>query len=264
MNQIVTNPKNCKTIMQVKNHKLKARLVMRAAFLALCALIFVVPAKAQRNVLMQNGSTTLTAGETVNFYDSHGPSEASAADGNKMRVNYWDKWYATNEANGSGFIHTFNAPQGYDVKVVFKKYTAYGWSDEGDYQSVPPVAPYNCAPLDEQWALRINDDNLYAYQGTTTLESNLIGIYTGNTESEFSIIAEGSITFHFVSNAQFREEGWAAEVTAVPHSQFAPTAPFIRRSTCSDEIELIPTTLGSTLVVLLIQLLSIGPQAILP
>ncbi|MBR4468436.1 MAG: chitobiase/beta-hexosaminidase C-terminal domain-containing protein [Bacteroidales bacterium] len=233
--------------MQVKNHKLKARLVMRTAFLALCALIFVVPAKAQRNVLMQNGSTTLTAGETVNFYDSHGPSEASAADGNKMRVNYWDKWYATNEANGSGFIHTFNAPQGYDVKVVFKKYTAYGWSDEGDYQSVPPVAPYNCAPLDEQWALRINDDNLYAYQGTTTLESNLIGIYTGNTENEFSIIAEGSITFHFVSNEQFREEGWAAEVTAVPHSQFVPTAPFIRRSTCSDDIELVPTTLGSAM-----------------
>jgi hypothetical protein len=248
MNQIVTNSKNSKTIMQVKNHKLKVRLAMRAAFLMLCAVLFALPAMAQehRNVLMQNGSTTLTVGEVVDFYDSHGPSEASDADGNKMRVNYWDKWYVTNEANGNGYIYTFNAPEGYDVKVEFKSFTAYGWSDEGNYQSVPPVYPYNCAPIG-QWAFRVNDDYLYAYQGTSTIASNLIGAYTGNTENEFSIIAEGAITFKFVSNLQFREEGWYAEVTAVKHEDFEPTPPFIRRSTCSDDIELIPTTLGSTL-----------------
>ena len=246
MNQIVTNPKNSKTIMQVKNHKLKARLVMRMAFLALCALIFVVPAKAQRNVLMQNGSTTLTVGETVNFYDSHGPSARSAADGNKMGVNYWDKWYVKNEGNGNGFVYTFNAPDGYDVKVEFKTFEAYGWSDAGDYTAVPPVSPYNCASIGE-WAFRVNDDWLYAYEGTAVLENKLIGAYTGNTEHTFSIIAQGSITFKFVSNAQFQEEGWYAEVKAVPHSQFVPTAPFIRRSTCSDDIELVPTTLGATM-----------------
>ena len=174
MNQIVTNSKNSKTIMQVKNHKLKVRLVMRTAFLALCAVIFVVPAKAQRNVLMQNGSTTLTAGETVNFYDSHGPSARSAADGNKMAVNYWDKWYVKNEGNGNGFVYTFNAPDGYDVKVEFKTFEAYTWSDEGDYTAVPPVSPYNCASIGD-WAFRINDDWLYAYEGTAVLENKLIG-----------------------------------------------------------------------------------------
>ena len=60
-------------------------------------------------------------------------------------------------------------------------------------------------------------------------------------------MAQGSITFKFVSNAQFQEEGWYAEVKAVPHSQFVPTPPFIRRSTCSDDIELVPTTLGATM-----------------
>ena len=59
MNQIVTNSKNSKTIMQVKNHKLKARLVMRTAFLALCALIFVMPAKADETVKMKNGTVIL-------------------------------------------------------------------------------------------------------------------------------------------------------------------------------------------------------------
>ena len=247
MNQIVTNPQNSKTSMQVNNHKLKARLVMRAAFLALCAVCLVMPMKAEnRNVLMQNGSTTITADETVNFYDSHGPSHASTANGNKMEINYWDRWYASNEANGLGFTYTFNAPAGYYVKVEFKKFVAYGESSEGNYQSVPPVAPYNCTSIGE-WALRINDDWLYAYEGTATLENKLIGAYTGNTEFEFSIIAQGAITFKFVSNSLFREEGWYAEVTAVPAADFAPTAPFIRRSTCSDQIELVSTTLGSAL-----------------
>lgn len=221
--------------------------MLKTFAVAVLMAIFVMPAKAQnRNVLMQNGSTTLTANETVNFYDSHGPSEFSAADGNKMRVNYWDKWYVNNEANGHGYTHTFSAPQGYDVKVVFKKFDAYGESPDGDYQSVPPVYPYNCMPIG-QWALRINDDNLYAYEGTSVLASKLIGTYTGNSEDEFSIIAQEAITFKFVSNQLFREEGWAAEVTAVPHSQFVPTPPFIRRSTCSDEIELVPTTLGAAM-----------------
>ena len=64
----------------------------------------------------------------INFYDSHGPSCASYAEGNKMEVNYWDRWYA-NAREGQtseNFTYTFNAPEGYDVKVVFKRFTAYG------------------------------------------------------------------------------------------------------------------------------------------
>ena len=229
-----------------KLNKLKASLLL---LMMVCFASMATAQKAQnRNIFMQNGSTTLAVGETVNFYDSHGPSCASYAEGNKMEVNYWDRWYA-NAREGQtseNFTYTFNAPEGYDVKVVFKRFTAYGETEEGNYQSVPPVSPYNCTEIGE-WALRINDDELFAYEGTATIDAKLIGSYTGNTESEFSIIARDAITFKFVVNQLFREEGWAAEVTTVAKDNFAPTAPFIRRSTCSDLIELVPTTLGSAL-----------------
>ena len=190
MNQKTTNQ-------MVSNRQKKKRLILSAFVMTLFMALFTQGAMAQtenRNVLMQNGSTTLTVGETVNFYDSHGPSEFSDADGNKMRVNYWDKWYLNNEANGNGFTYIFNAPDGYDVKVTFKQFPAYGSSNEGNYQSVPPVYPYNCAYIG-QWAFRVNDDWLYAYEGTSVSDDKLIGAYTGNTETEFSIIAKGAITF---------------------------------------------------------------------
>ena len=53
--------------------KRKPRLLMRAAFLALCALIFVVPAKAQ-NVYMHTGTMTVPSSGSISFYDSGGES----------------------------------------------------------------------------------------------------------------------------------------------------------------------------------------------
>ncbi|MBR1513961.1 MAG: chitobiase/beta-hexosaminidase C-terminal domain-containing protein, partial [Bacteroidales bacterium] len=92
----------------------------------------------------------------------------------------------------------------------------------------------------------MNDDVLYVYEGTDgTDNTKLIGAYTGNSKQEFSIMAEGAITFRFVSNDLFREEGWAATIQAV--NSMTPQAPYIRRSTCSDAIELESTTLDATI-----------------
>ena len=228
-----------------QNYNKKRKLnKLRASLLMLMMVCFALPVKAQQTIIwMKEGRTELVAGQTYYFYDSQGPAEPSTPldDGTGMKVNYWDKWYIAPET----YTHTFVAPNSAPyVKVAFKKYTAYDWSDEGDYQAVPPASPYNCQSIGE-WALRLNDDVLSAYEGTAVVDDNLIGEYTGNTKTEFTVIAQGAITFHFVSNDLFREEGWSAEVTAV--GEITPQAPFMRRSTCNDAIELESTTPGATI-----------------
>ena len=238
--------------MQMNYNKRRKLNKLKTSLLLLMLALFVLPAKAQ-TVWMKEGRTELISGQTVEFYDSHGPAERSAAleDESGMRVNYWDKWYVAPEQ----YTHTFIAPASAPyVKVTFNLYTAYDWSDEGDYQAIPPVAPYNCTPIGEyingvfvekKWSLRLNDDVLYVYEGTAVDPTKLIGTYTGNSQTEFSIMAQGAMTFRFVSNDLFREEGWSASVQAL--TSMAPQAPYMRRSTCSDDIELISTTLGATL-----------------
>ena len=219
---------------------------LKTSLLLLMLVCFAGAATAQQTTIWRKeGRTELVAGQSYKFYDSHGPSEFSEpmSDGNGMRVNYWDKWYSAPET----YTHTFVAPGSAPyVKVTFHKFKAYTWTDEGDYQANPPVAPYNCQEIPGgQWALRLNDDVLYVYEGTAVDDNKLIGEYTGNTQTEFVIMAQGAITFKFESNSIFREEGWDATVTSV--SSLTPQAPFIRRSTCNDAIELMATTFGATI-----------------
>jgi hypothetical protein len=225
-----------------QNYNKKRKLnKLKASLLLLMMVCFALPVKAQ--IWMKEGRTELVSGQTYDFYDSQGPSEASAAydDGSGMRVNYWDKWYIAPEQ----YTHTFVAPASAPyVKVTFKKYTAYDWSNEGDYQANPPVSPYNCQSIGE-WTLRLNDDVLKVYEGAAVVDDNLIGQYTGNSQTEFTIVAQGAMTFRFESNDLFREEGWSAKVTTM--TDMEPQAPYMRRSTCADAIELESTTPGATI-----------------
>ncbi len=221
---------------------------LKVSLLLLMMVCFAGAAQAQQqniNVWMREGRTEIIENQAYTFCDSHGPAEASAAldDESGMRVNYWDKWYLAPEH----YVHTFIAPSTSPyVKVTFNQFTAYDWSEDGDYQALPPLEPYNCKSIGK-WSLRLNDDWLYVYEGTAVDESKLIGAYTGNSKQEFTIMAQGAMTFRFVSNDLFREEGWEAEVTAVKANEVVPQPPFMRRSTCGDAIELIPATLGATI-----------------
>ena len=212
---------------------------LKSSLLLLMMVCFAGAATAQ-DVLMKTGSMTLNSDRTVMFYDSQGPSEASNAAGGVMIVNYWDKWYTSNE----NFTYTFNAPADAQyITVSFEDFTAYAWSNEGDYQSNPPLPPYNCASIGDDWNLRINNDYLYVYEGPVVDPDKLIGVYTGNTKQDFAVTATGAITFRFVSDGQFQEEGWGAKVTC--SDEFKPQAPFMRRSSCADQITLTTTTLGA-------------------
>ena len=204
--------------MQVKNHKLKAGLVMRAAFLALCALIFVVPAKAQTNVYMHTGTQNVSG--TLNFYDSGG---ASSVDGSY----YWEKWYQHNE-NATIVFKNGDSP----IQVSFGQFHAWGDKADGTVEDLG------------LFSLRINNDHLYVYDGEIADDSKLICDLTGTLTENFTISANGPITFKFVSDGQYRDEGWAATVTS-PNT-YTVQKPIITKETCSDYVIIYSTAYGAT------------------
>ena len=124
MNQIVTNPKNSKTTMQVNNHKLKVRLAMRTAFLALCAVLFALPVKAQQlpdPFNMTRGTYTVQNQKVYKFYDSGGPDLYTPEEDPNNDYN-WVTWYQPNE----DITVTLNpGTAGYGVQVDFSFDKAY-------------------------------------------------------------------------------------------------------------------------------------------
>jgi hypothetical protein len=219
MNQLVTNKTKSKTIMRQNLRKWKSRLVMRATFLALCALIFVVPTMAQTNVYMHTGSSTLVGNDVVKFYDSGGESSGPEY--------YWERWFLRNE----DYTYTFKAATGYRVKVTFKQFTAYT-----DNNSQSPAHVFTTHPM---WSLRLNTAELSIYDGMTTDAENLITTYTGSVIDEFTVMSNGSMTFHFKSYG-YREEGWYAEVQQVPDENYAIQKPAISFQVCDDQIVINP------------------------
>jgi len=212
----------------MKNSNMKNSFKMLALCLGAFFGLASLSAKAQStevNIYMKDGTQTVdhTDGKTYNFYDSHGPSSGPAS--------YWDRWYNNNEE----FIFTFKpASPNYKIKVAFQTFTAY---TDNDGTTDPEALP-------DPWALRLNDDYLYVYEGEGISNAKLIASYTGNTKQAFTVMSTestGALTFYFRSNEKYREEGWHAIVTE--EAAAAPQAPFIRRSTCENEIELLPTTL---------------------
>ena len=219
MNQLVTNKTKKKMIMRQILRKRKPCLTMRAVFLALCALIFVVPTMAQTNVYMHTGSSTLVGNDVVKFYDSGGESSGPEY--------YWERWFLRNE----DYTYTFKAATGYRVKVTFKQFTAYT-----DNNSQSPAQVFNTHPM---WSLRLNTAELSIYDGMTTDAENLITTYTGSVIDEFTVMSNGSMTFHFKSYG-YREEGWYAEVQQVPDENYAIQKPAISFQVCDDQIVINP------------------------
>ena len=187
--------------------------------------LFTQGAMAQSTIVyMKDGSRTIQRGETITFYDSHGPSQ---------QTNYWETWYSHNE----NFTYVFKPAEPTDkIKVTFNTFTAFA----------EPASGVNGVNIGA-WALRLNDDYLYIYEGNGAVEANLIATLTGNTQQSFSVMTNGAITFKFVSNASYREEGWYATVELV-QGNMAAQAPLIQRSTCSDEVEIFPTTQNARII----------------
>ena len=221
--------------MQMKKMlKRKKCLSLKTLAVAVLMALFAMPAKAQVNtgdnyqVYMKEGNSVVASNATnVKFYDDHGPSQAS-----DQYVNYWDRWYDTDKH----YTYVFRPKTAGDkIKVTFKKFHAYEWSN---------TEPNNCHDIG-QFSLRINDDILRVYNSDGAVADNLVAELTGTIVDEFTFMTDGAMTFEFISNEQYREEGWEAEVTAV--SSLSVQAPIISRATCSNDIIITPTVPGATL-----------------
>lgn len=241
MNQIVTNSKNSKTIMQVKNHKLKVRLAMRTAFLALCAVLFALPVKAQTVVKMKNGNMTVPGSGNYLFYDSGGAWMVKPSLDPNNDVN-WARMYQHNETYELTFVP--NSTPGTEQTGV--------------------VVTFNY--------LLVNDDYLAVYEGASVASGTLIGTYSNNDYTDgmqgdavhynattgdkigpfenngnkLKVMANGPITFRFTSNERFRDHGWDAVVEGV--AEFSkPTSPVVLKQKCSNHFEILQTAANSTL-----------------
>ena len=212
-----------------KNYPKKRMLnKLKISLLLLMMVCFAGVAQAQtraeNDIYMHNGTEKIARGTTYHFFDSQGPCASSNG------ANYWNQWYNTNE----NYTLTLRPKtDGDKIKVTFKQFIDWEWNNN---------AAYNNGNL----ALHINDDYLTAYSGTTINPSSLITELTGSYENEFSIMADGAITFTWVSNANFRGAGWTAEVVAI-NGDLQPQTPFIYKDKCDNLIGLYPTTLGSTM-----------------
>ena len=215
------------TNQMVSNRQKKKRLVMSAFVMTLFMALFTQFAQAQStSVYMKDGNKTIQRGDgAISFYDSHGPSGAA--------TNYWETWYNHKES----FTYVFKpAVSGDKIKVTFNTFQC--WAEPASGSTGVDIG---------DWALRLNDDYLYIYEGNGAVDANLIATLTGNTRQSFSVMTDGAITFKFVSNERYREEGWYATVELV-QGNMASQAPLIQRSTCSDQVEIFPTTNNARII----------------
>ena len=171
--------------------------------------LFTQFANAQVN--MTNGTSEVTS-SGVNFYDSGGPGEG----GN------------TRYTHNQEYTYTFTLPalqSESGLKVVFTK-------------------------------LRVNDDHLYIYEGASSANPDkLIADFTCNdyyysftdlcASGNITVISHGAITFKFISNEQYRDDGWEATITPISQNDIAASvpAPVIAMEACSNYVQLIPTML---------------------
>ena len=185
---------------------------LKTSLLLLMLVCFAGAATAQtNNVYMHSGTQNVTG--TLNFYDSGGPSSPDF---------WWEKWYKHNE-NSTLVFKNGESP----IKVEFKSFTAYDGNTGANLG---------------QFALRVNNDHLYVYEGESADDSKLICDLTGAIKEEFSIMANGPITFKFVSDGQYRDEGWAATVTS--STSYTVQKPIITKETCSDYVIIYNTANG--------------------
>lgn len=207
MNKKSTNP-------MVSNRQKKKRLVMRTFAMLFFMALFTQIAQAQ--VYMHSGTQTVPGTGSLYFYDSGGPSSPDF---------WWEKWYSHNE-NATLTFKNGDSP----ILVTFNQFTAYDGNTGANIG---------------QFALRVNDDHLYVYEGDKVDNNKLIVELTGTIEKSFSIMANGPITFKFVSNASYRDEGWAASVSTA--DTYTVQQPVMMKETCDDVVVLLPTAPNATL-----------------
>lgn len=215
---IITNSKNSQTNMRQTLRKRKLRLVTRAAFLALCALIFAMPAKAQtkaNDIRMKTGNQTISDNVVYNFYDTGGPYVMPPEEDPNNNYN-WVTWYQHNE---SFLLHLINplADQGKGIKLIFNY-------------------------------LLINNDHLKIYEGDLEDESKLIVDLTNNDYSTgygsgFTVVSHGNMTIRFESDNKWRDAGWEALVELY---NYKPQAPIALMAACENLIELLPGSMAET------------------
>ena len=192
----------------------------QVAFALILFLFMGMTAQAQTNVYMHPGTQTVPANGFINFYDSGGPS---SSDGSY----YWEKWYSHNE-NATIVFKNGDAP----IQVEFNPFTAWDDNDTTIFTL-------------GQYALRINNDHLYVYEGEEADNEKLIANLTGIIKDPFTITSNGPITFKFVSDGEYRDEGWAAKVTSPQTYTVQP--PIISKEECSDRVILYNTTVDGVM-----------------
>jgi hypothetical protein len=208
-----------------KNYNKKRKLnKLKTSLLLLMMVCFAMPAMAQNNVYMHTGSSTVTGNDVINFYDAGGKSSGPDY--------YWERWFNRSE----DYTYTFKPEGNNKIKVTFKQFTAYT-----DNNGHSPAHAFYDHP---QWALRLNTAELYIYDGMTTDAENLITMYTGSVLNEFTVIANGPMTFRFKSYS-FREEGWEAEVQQV--ANYSLQKPSISFQVCDDQVVINANNKGGTI-----------------
>ena len=208
-----------------KNYNKKRKLnKLKTSLLLLMMACFAMPAMAQNNVYMHTGSSTVTGNDVINFYDAGGKSSGPDY--------YWERWFNRSE----DYTYTFKPEGNNKIKVTFKQFTAYT-----DNNGQNPAHAFYDHP---QWALRLNTAELYIYDGMTTDAENLITMYTGSVLNEFTVIANGPMTFRFKSYS-FREEGWEAEVQQV--ANYSLQKPSISFQVCDDQVVINANNKGGTI-----------------
>ncbi len=203
--------------MQQNYQKRRKLNKLKASLLTLILVLFASTAMAQTNVYMHSGTQNVTG--TINFYDSGGASSTNGS-------YYWEKWYQHNE-NATITFKNGDSP----IQVSFGQFHA--WDDNADGTGVEDLGLFS---------LRVNNDHLYVYDGENADDEKLICDLTGTLTEPFTLTANGPITFKFVSDGQYRDEGWAATVTS-PNT-YTVQQPIITKETCSDYVILYNTANG--------------------
>lgn len=165
---------------------------------------------AQIEFKMKNGTETINPGTntiTYYFFDSGGKKNVNNAE-------YWTTWYQQNE---SYLLHLVKATGNDDkgIKITF------------DY-------------------LLINNDHLLIYEGDEEDDDALIVDLTCNDYStgygnSFTVMSHGNMTIRFISDRQYRDEGWEAEVELV---DYEPQAPVALMEACDNKVHLLPGSMA--------------------
>ena len=193
--------------------------LIKHLILSLFAVFLGFNTHAQETLKMTNGSRIVPT-DGFNFYDSGGPLLFNPAlDPVNANEYNWTTWYQHNEE----YTLTLTNPNG-GVQVEFSK-------------------------------LRINNDTLKFYDGEARPE-NLIGEFCNNEYStpfceatpltkHFKVVSHGTMTIQFISDFQWRDEGWEATITRVASDGYTPQPPVAVMAACDNQVMLIPTCKGN-------------------